>query len=82
MARCALKIAARLRELKREKEAATLTAQAETYLLTVLHRATPTGLLPELMQGPTGQRWWAAPHGWAMSSFVSGVLLLAEQKSA
>jgi hypothetical protein len=47
-----------------------------------LHRATPTGLLPELMQGPEGQRWWAAPHGWARASFVSGVLGLAREKSA
>jgi GH15 family glucan-1,4-alpha-glucosidase len=43
----------------------------------VLRRSTPTGLLPELMQGPSGQRYWAAPHGWAMASFVSGVLMLA-----
>lgn len=82
MARCSLTIAARLRALGDVEEAEALTRKAETYLLTVLRRATPTGLLPELMQGPTGQRFWAAPHGWAMSSFVSGVLLLAEQKAA
>jgi GH15 family glucan-1,4-alpha-glucosidase len=80
MARCSLKLAARFRELGRTDEAVSLTRKAQTYLLTVLRRATPTGLLPELMQGPTGQRFWAAPHGWAMSSFVSGVLMLAEQK--
>lgn len=80
MARCSLLIAERLRELGRIEEAAALTRKAQTYLLTVLRRATPTGLLPELMQGPTGQSYWAAPHGWAMSSFVSGVLLLAAQK--
>ncbi len=80
MARCSLKLAARLRELGRADEADSLTRKAQTYLVTVLRRATPTGLLPELMQGPTGQRYWAAPHGWAMSSFVAGVLALAEQK--
>ena len=81
LARCALKISSRLREIGREDEAGVLTARASVYLSTVLRRATPTGLLPELMQGPEGQKWWAAPHGWAMSSFVSGVLLLAQEKA-
>lgn len=82
MARCALKISERLRELNRIEDAQELTNRAEIYLSTVLRRATPTGLLPELMQGPEGQRWWAAPHGWAMASFVSGVLGLAREKAA
>jgi GH15 family glucan-1,4-alpha-glucosidase len=82
MARCALHISQRLRELNRTDEAKELTDRAELFLKTVLHRATPTGLLPELMQGPEGQRWWAAPHGWAMSSFVSGVLALARERAA
>ncbi len=82
LARCALKISSRLRELGRNEEAGVLTSRAEVYLLTVLRRATPTGLLPELMQGPEGQAWWAAPHGWAMASFVSGVLALAREKSS
>ncbi len=82
MARCCLHVANRLRELGRNEEAASLTNRAEVYLSTVLRRATPTGLLPELMQGPTGQRWWAAPHGWAMASFVSGVLMLARARKA
>jgi GH15 family glucan-1,4-alpha-glucosidase len=77
MSRCALRLAARLRELNRAEEAQVLEHDAQTYLQTVLRRATPTGLLPELMQGPTGQTYWAAPHGWAMASFVSGVLALA-----
>jgi len=77
MARCALKLSARLAELSRAQEAARLREDAQVYLQTVLRRATPTGLLPELMQGPTGQSYWAAPHGWAMASFVSGVLALA-----
>jgi GH15 family glucan-1,4-alpha-glucosidase len=79
MARCNLHVGARLRELGREEEANRLRDDAQLYLTTVLRRATPTGLLPELMQGPTGQSYWAAPHGWAMSSFVSGVLKLAQQ---
>lgn len=79
MARCSLHVGAHLRELKRVDEANELRDQAQLYLQTVLRRATPTGLLPELMQGPTGQPYWAAPHGWAMASFVSGVLMLAEQ---
>lgn len=81
LARCVLTISARLRELGRSEEAEALTARAEVYLTTVLRRATPTGLLPELMQGPEGQAWWAAPHGWAMASFVSGVLLLAKERA-
>jgi GH15 family glucan-1,4-alpha-glucosidase len=79
MARCNLHVGARLRELGRAEEANRLRDDAQLYLTTVLRRATPTGLLPELMQGPTGQSYWAAPHGWAMSSFVSGVLKLAQQ---
>ncbi len=80
LARCALKLAARFREIGEPQTATDLTTRAQVYLETVLHRATPSGLLPELMQGPTGQRWWAAPHGWAMASFVSGVLELAGQR--
>jgi len=81
MARCCLLVAAKLRETGRAQDASVLTSRAEGYLRVVLRRATPTGLLPELMQGPTGQRYWAAPHGWAMASFVSGVLELARQLS-
>jgi GH15 family glucan-1,4-alpha-glucosidase len=73
MARCCLHVAAKTGD----KE---LIERAESYLQVVLKRATPTGLLPELMQGPTGQSYWAAPHGWAMASFVSGVLKLAKLK--
>ena len=79
MARCCLKVANRLDEINRPNDAQELTQRAQTYLQTVLRRATPTGLLPELMQGPTGQSYWAAPHGWAMSSFVSGTLMLAKR---
>jgi GH15 family glucan-1,4-alpha-glucosidase len=79
MARCCLKLAHRLQDLDRAADAAALTEQAQVYLTTVLRRTTPTGLLPELMQGPTGQPFWAAPHGWAMASFVSGVLMLASR---
>jgi len=75
MARCCIKIAEHLRASgSNEERTAELTQRAQVYLTTVLRRATPTGLLPELMQGPDFQRYWAAPHGWAMASFVSGVL--------
>lgn len=73
MARCCLQVAAKNGDQD-------LVQRAESYLQVVLKRATPTGLLPELMQGPTGQPYWAAPHGWAMASFVSGVLKLARLK--
>jgi GH15 family glucan-1,4-alpha-glucosidase len=73
MARCCLQVAAK----NGDEE---LIERAQGYLQVVLKRATPTGLLPELMQGPTGQSYWAAPHGWAMASFVSGVLKLASLK--
>nr|MDQ2731965.1 hypothetical protein [Armatimonadota bacterium] len=79
MARCCCRVADRLHELDRRREARDLTERASIYLSTVLRRTTPTGLLPELMQGPTGQRYWAAPHGWAMASFVSGALMLARR---
>jgi GH15 family glucan-1,4-alpha-glucosidase len=79
MARCCLKVANRLDEINRREDAQELTQRAQTYLQTVLRRSTTTGLLPELMQGPTGQPFWAAPHGWAMSSFVSGTLALAKR---
>ncbi|HLV81377.1 MAG TPA: hypothetical protein VKT32_13915 [Chthonomonadaceae bacterium] len=79
MARCCCQVAARLEALGRHEDAAGLTQQAQLYLATVLRRATPTGLLPELMRGPSDQRYWAAPHGWAMASFVSAVLLLAKR---
>ncbi len=81
MARCCLHIAQELRRRARKPQAEELIERAEGFLRIVLKRATPTGLLPELMQGPEGQTFWAAPHGWAMASFVSGVLKLAAMKS-
>ncbi len=80
MARCCLHVAQELKRRGRHEEAAVLIERAEGFLKVVLKRATPTGLLPELMQGPEGQTFWAAPHGWAMASFVSGVLKLARMK--
>ncbi len=70
MARCCLNVAGVTGETD-------LIERAQSYLRVVTRRATPTRLLPELMQGPDGQSYWAAPHGWAMSSFVSGVLAWA-----
>ncbi|HEX8463950.1 MAG TPA: hypothetical protein VF627_04965 [Abditibacterium sp.] len=74
MARCCLHVAQKTGD-------SDLIERAQGYLQVVLRRATPTGLLPELMQGPTGQPYWAAPHGWAMASFVSGVLKLSSLRS-
>ena len=74
MARCCLRIA----RVTGETE---LIERAQSFLSVVLKRATPTLLLPELMQGPEGQPYWAAPHGWAMSSFVSGVLAWARSQN-
>ncbi len=70
MARCCLHVATSSGE-------SDLIERAQSFLSVVTRRATPTLLLPELMQGPQGQNYWAAPHGWAMSSFVSGVLAWA-----
>lgn len=81
MARCCLHVAQELRKRGRGPQADELIERAEGFLEVVLKRATPTGLLPELMQGPEGQTFWAAPHGWAMASFVSGVLKLAAMKA-
>jgi len=80
MARCCLHVAEELLRRGRSESANDLIERAEGFLHVVLKRATPTGLLPELMQGPDGQTYWAAPHGWAMASFVSGVLKLARVK--
>ncbi len=81
MARCCCKLATRLLEIGRREDCIELTDRAEGYLTTVLKRATATGLLPELMQGPDYQRYWAAPHGWAMASFVSALLRLAQLRA-
>ena len=80
MARCCLRVADELKSRGRGEESNVLVERAEGFLKVVLKRATATGLLPELMQGPEGQTFWAAPHGWAMASFVSGVLKLAGMK--
>ena len=81
MARCCCTVAERLLELGRREDSLELADRAEGYLTTVLKRATCTGLLPELMQGPDQQRFWAAPHGWAMSSYVSALLKLARLRT-
>lgn len=44
--------------------------KAMGYMRTCLSRATPTGLLPELMGGPEGAPWWAAPHAWCTGWFI------------
>jgi len=56
---------------------ATYREQAESYMRVVIARGTNTGLLPELIGGGATSRW-AAPHGWAMASFIKCALLLNE----
>ena len=79
MARCCLHVATATATATGESD---LIERAQSFLSVVLKRATPTLLLPELMQGPQGQSYWAAPHGWAMSSFVSGVLAWAKVRTS
>jgi oligosaccharide amylase len=50
---------------------------AEQYMRVVIARGTSTGLLPELIGGGATSRW-AAPHGWAMASYVQCALLLEQ----
>lgn len=63
-----------------ERDPATAHAyrdHAEQYLRVVIARGTSTGLLSELIGSSTTPRW-AAPHGWAMASFIQCALLLNE----
>jgi oligosaccharide amylase len=77
LARVLLRLAVWYRDVDAAASAA-YRAQAETYLRTVLGRATPgTGLLSELIGSHTTPRW-AVPHGWAMASYVQCALLLQE----
>lgn len=50
--------------------------KAVGYMRTCLSRATPTGLLPELMGGPEGAPWWAAPHAWCTGWYIECCLTL------
>ena len=54
---------------------------AMQYMRVVIARATSTGLLPELIGSNTTSRW-AAPHGWAMASFIQCALLLNQLERA
>jgi len=50
--------------------------RAQEYVRVVMRRATPTGLLPELINPTPGQPGWAQPHGWAMASYLDCLWLL------
>jgi oligosaccharide amylase len=76
--RVLLRIAKQYAEARDLPRARALRERAMPYLLTSLRRTTPSGLLPELMAGPHGKPYWAAPHGWASASLVFNVLLLDE----
>jgi len=49
---------------------------AVRYIRTALSRSTPCGLLPELMGGPDGAPYWAAPHAWCTGLLIECCLLL------
>lgn len=68
----------------KDRDAAKAVAyreSAEQYMRVVIARATTTGLLPELIGSNTTSRW-AAPHGWAMASFIQCALLLNQLVAA
>jgi GH15 family glucan-1,4-alpha-glucosidase len=51
--------------------------QAEEYMRVVVGHGTTVQLLPELI-GSESTPLWAAPHGWAMASFIQCAVLLDE----
>jgi len=62
------------------EQAQEKTERALCYIRTVLSRTTPTGLLPELMGGPDGAPYWAAPHAWCTALLIECCLLLAKRR--
>lgn len=48
--------------------------RADEYVRVVLARATPAGLLPELLPSRPGIPYWAAPHAWASALMVKCAL--------
>ncbi|NPV49525.1 MAG: hypothetical protein HPY69_21480 [Armatimonadetes bacterium] len=59
-------------------EAASFRGRALDYIRVCLSRATPTGLLPELIGLQPDTPYWAAPHAWASALLVRCALLLDE----
>lgn len=60
------------------REAASFRDRALAYVRVCLQRATPTGLLPELIGLQPDTPYWAAPHAWASALLVRCALLLGE----
>ena len=63
------------------EEARRFRAQALDYLRLCLDRATPTGLLPELIGLQPDTPYWAAPHAWASALMVRCAHLLHETRA-
>jgi oligosaccharide amylase len=62
-------------------EARAFREQALDYLRLCLARATPTGLLPELIGLQPDTPYWAVPHAWASALMVRCVHLLHETRA-
>lgn len=62
-------------------EARQFRDRAMGYIRLCLAKATPTGLLPELIGLHPDTPYWAVPHGWASALMVRCVHLLEETKA-
>lgn len=80
LARVMLRLALSYRDSDAAK-AAGYRDDAVRYLQTVIARGTTAGLLPELIGSGTLHHW-AAPHGWAMASYIQCALLLDRMHGA
>lgn len=65
-------------QAKDRAEAAAFRDRAVGHIRVCLSRATPTGLLPELIGLQPDTPYWAAPHAWASALLIRCALLLDE----
>lgn len=63
-----------------QQAAADYRARATASMRVVMVHGTPSGLLPEMMGHRPGD-YWAAPHAWAMASFVTAAVALSATPS-
>jgi len=75
LSRALLQLAFHYQETDRAR-ALDLRSQAIRYLQVVKAKATPAGLLPEMIGAGSSRFRWAVPHGWGMASYVANILLL------
>jgi len=75
LARALLRLSVALQE-KEPGRAREYEEKALEYIRLVKSRATPAGMLPELIGGPGAPSRWAAPHGWTTASYIVNMLLL------